>query len=299
VTDLEAIRTPAGDPLSYRIGVTTTSPGNLEVSMITIMKTGGAACDPSSTCANESYRCECPELGFEACTAECPGQCYCEPPGSTMPMNETCDMEDGVLLEPPGSADPWIDGPADDVAATFTSVASMGTSGCSYEMPLRAAERALSSDYYSGPGEPNEGFRRPGSLLLLIILTDEDDCSIDLDVLEFRMIFDISHPDATYDESSCTDADGNDLNPDVNPVEHYVDFLDSLTAGDGSWHTTVIAGNADDAELCISDWGEAYPAYRLSRFATAAGSRGTFIDSCAADFSAAFDDLLAVLEDAF
>jgi hypothetical protein len=52
----------------------------------------------------------------------------------------------------------------------FGCMAELGVNGCGFEQPLEAVRRALE------PGA-NPGFRRPGALLTIVFLTDEDDCS--------------------------------------------------------------------------------------------------------------------------
>ena len=53
-------------------------------------------------------------------------------------------------------------------------VAKLGTGGCGFEAPLAAVEKAL-----DGSHAENAGFLRPGAYLAVIILTDEDDASVD------------------------------------------------------------------------------------------------------------------------
>jgi hypothetical protein len=53
-------------------------------------------------------------------------------------------------------------------------MASVGTSGCSFEQPLEAAYHALHD-----PIQENLGFLRNDAMLLVIFITDEDDCSVD------------------------------------------------------------------------------------------------------------------------
>ncbi len=55
----------------------------------------------------------------------------------------------------------------------FTCMASLGTSGCGYEMHLESMYRALQ------PGK-NPGFLRTAAHLAVIILADEDDCSTEM-----------------------------------------------------------------------------------------------------------------------
>ena len=55
---------------------------------------------------------------------------------------------------------------------TFAKMARVGDSGCGYEQPFKAARLALTG---KAPGA--EGFLRDDALLLVVFVTDEDDCS--------------------------------------------------------------------------------------------------------------------------
>src|SRR5687768_2425158 len=55
---------------------------------------------------------------------------------------------------------------------TFAKMALVGDNGCGYEQPFKAARLALSAKM---PG--SEGFLRDDALLLVVFVTDEDDCS--------------------------------------------------------------------------------------------------------------------------
>jgi len=67
----------------------------------------------------------------------------------------------------------------------FACVATVGTEGCGFEQPLDAALKALTPSTSSvrfpigvGQGDgPNADFAREGSVLAVIVVTDEDDCS--------------------------------------------------------------------------------------------------------------------------
>ncbi len=61
-----------------------------------------------------------------------------------------------------------------DAASTFTCMAAVGDKGCGFEMPLEAVYRALHD-----PIAENAGFLREDAVLAVILLTDEDDCSVD------------------------------------------------------------------------------------------------------------------------
>jgi hypothetical protein len=52
----------------------------------------------------------------------------------------------------------------------FGCIANVGINGCGYEQPLAALEAALTNP-------ANTGFLRPEALLVVVVLTDEDDCS--------------------------------------------------------------------------------------------------------------------------
>jgi hypothetical protein len=52
-------------------------------------------------------------------------------------------------------------------------IATLGTSGCGFEAQLEAMKRAL-----DGSRVENQGFIRQGAYLAIVILTDEDDCSV-------------------------------------------------------------------------------------------------------------------------
>jgi hypothetical protein len=59
------------------------------------------------------------------------------------------------------------------LAATFSCIAQLGDTGCGFEAQLEGMKRAL-----DGSRPENAGFLRPGAYLVVIFLTDEDDCSV-------------------------------------------------------------------------------------------------------------------------
>ena len=58
-----------------------------------------------------------------------------------------------------------------DLAAQFACMAELGADGCGFEQPLEAAARALENQV------ENAGFLRDDAFLMVVFLTDEDDCS--------------------------------------------------------------------------------------------------------------------------
>lgn len=79
----------------------------------------------------------------------------------------TCDL----------GSNPWVDGPGDDVVTKFACMAAVGTSGAGQEKPFMTIQEALGAK--SEGGQINEGFYRKNqaSLLVVVIITDEDDRS--------------------------------------------------------------------------------------------------------------------------
>jgi len=59
----------------------------------------------------------------------------------------------------------------------FTCIASVGNSGCGFEQPLASVARALGADGRPPPAE-NQGFLRQDALLFIVLLMNEDDCSV-------------------------------------------------------------------------------------------------------------------------
>lgn len=59
----------------------------------------------------------------------------------------------------------------------FTCIAAVGDVGCAIDQPLSSVARALGADGQPPPPE-NQGFLRAGAYLLIVVVTDEDDCSM-------------------------------------------------------------------------------------------------------------------------
>ncbi len=59
------------------------------------------------------------------------------------------------------------------LAESFSCIAQLGVNGCGFEQPLESMYRAL-----NGTNAANEGFIREDAFLAVIIITDEDDCSV-------------------------------------------------------------------------------------------------------------------------
>ncbi len=112
---------------------------------------------------------------------------------------DAADGDDGVLSpgvapDCSGSMPPFLSFGAGDAPDAFAADAAcrlrLGTDGCGFEQPLEAAIKALlpagANDevgidpFLTGEGHgsgANAGFLREDSILLVLVLTDEDDCS--------------------------------------------------------------------------------------------------------------------------
>ena len=66
-----------------------------------------------------------------------------------------------------------------DLATTFGCLANVGSNGCEFEQPLAAARAALGDPMMNlQPPSGNAGFLRDDSVLAVILITNEDDCSV-------------------------------------------------------------------------------------------------------------------------
>ncbi|WP_146657744.1 hypothetical protein [Enhygromyxa salina] len=95
-------------------------------------------------------------------------------------LNDPPCQELGALVTSSagGSCGPWTAGRfislADELAPAFTCAANIGGNGDTDEHQLEAALRAIGPEL-GAPGGCNEGFIRDDALLVLIVITDEDD----------------------------------------------------------------------------------------------------------------------------
>jgi hypothetical protein len=116
-----------------------------------------------------------------------------------------------------------------DLAADFGCVAVLGTDGCGFEQQLEAARKALV--VHGAPGGANASFLRQDAMLLVIIVTDEEDCSA-----ADPTLFDLSG--IAYDTNLRCYFESSKLYP----VERYVTDLRGLKYDPGRVILAVIAG---------------------------------------------------------
>jgi hypothetical protein len=103
----------------------------------------------------------------------------CDATGSEGALIGTSRSADPMCAGVTTGAQPWLEFRAGDdpdaLAATFGCLAALGTGGCGLERQLDAARAAVTTA--AAAGGPNEGFLRPNSLVGIVFVTDEDDCS--------------------------------------------------------------------------------------------------------------------------
>lgn len=186
-----------------------------------------------------------------------------------IPMSESGD--DGVLRQDCGMTDRWIDRNDGNVASTFSCVANVGTGGPSLEMPLLTTQMALGARISDGT---NAGFLRDDSLLAVVILTDEDDCSR-------------TDNNFTIGNDQC-----GTNNPDYLPPSATIEFLDQLTGARGRWATAVIAGPSS----CSSSFGDASHAANLQQFVSQTGENAVFSSICDGDLTTALGEAVATFD---
>jgi hypothetical protein len=165
-----------------------------------------------------------------------------------------------------GVCGPWTAGRyislADDLESAFTCAARVGDTGSTDEHQVEAALRAISPEL-GAPLACNEGFIRDDALLVLVIITDEDD----------------EH--------------GSSGEPD--------DWFAEIVARKGvetNVVTLTLAGIVPPNE-CDPDvpFGDAVPGYRIREF-TQKFTYGRFGDVCADEYAPFFDTSLEIIHDA-
>jgi hypothetical protein len=136
------------------------------------------------------------------------------------------------IIDPDDGTDPDDPPVWDDLACV---VGSLGAGGSSIERPLDAARAALTVQ--AEPGMPNEGFLRERSVIGIVFITDEDDCSgLDLTDAVEPGVECILHED------------------ELTPVAEFRDALIALRGGDENlFALSVIGGFPLDGSWDIGD----------------------------------------------
>ncbi len=211
------------------------------------------------------------------------------------PRLSGCEAPDGRFLRD------YSDGTGRDtnfgqqsLTDAFACISQLGTSGCQFEQPLEAMRRAL-----DGEAAVNDGFLRPGAALGVVIITDEDDCSVTdngifdpmLDgsgeVTKFRCFEQgvICGGDDVRLEGEYSGCEPKPDSPFMPDTARYATFLSDLKIDPKNVVVTGMIGTASLIEVqvnvndqpqlvpaCSDDLGDpTYPAVRLQSFLGEAG----------------------------
>ena len=185
----------------------------------------------------------------------------------------------------------------------FGCIATLGTGGCGFEQQLESSYQAILN---TEAGRPNEGFLRNDSLLAIIYVTDEDDCSS-----PDPEMFNPSNEAYGGLNIRC----GLEENQDrLYPISRYHDGFVEARGGnadrvvvaaitgvpiDGSWNPgdpierleelrIVDPSNPNELQKsCQTVNGDAYPPVRIAELVYAFGNNGILESICRDDWTAA------------
>jgi len=196
----------------------------------------------------------------------------------------------------------------------FGCIATLSTGGCGFEQQLESAYVALTSQ--ADEGHPNHGFLRDDSLLAVIFVTDEDDCSS-----PNSEMFNTSRDDFGPPNTRCA------FNPtQLYDIERYYEGLISLRRHwenpldgiivaaitgipvDGSWNpgdpiegleAMVQVSPTNPNELvpsCSTSNGLAYPPVRIVDLVSRFGNSGVLGSICREDWTAHLETITARIQ---
>lgn len=198
-------------------------------------------------------------------------------PATPPPPNGGQPYPGGALVRVTGTTDPCtrtqyttgvpriLTVGSSSLASDFTQNASVGVAGSGKEQGLRAAYDALTEPILSGA---NAGFLRPGARLVLIIISDDDDCSDPQDQGQCNEPCDLSG--APYVYGACSDPLTNcTMSCTTYPVQNYIDFFKGSIAGEQ--RDVLVAGiiSVDPATLTPAQCHVEDPATCIPTTATA------------------------------
>jgi hypothetical protein len=215
----------------------------------------------------------------------------------------TCPWLSHSIEHPDDGSDPdntplWYD---------FGCIGTLGTCGCGFEQPLEASYVALVEQTL--PGGPNEGFLRDDSLLVIIYVTDEDDCST-----PDPEMFDVDRDDLGSLNVRCT------VNPDrLHPIARYHDAFIELRDGDeervvvaaivgipreGTWTSEELRDISEVdptnplqlLKSCDTAMGAAYPPVRIAELVESFGDNGILASICSSDWTDTLVNIAQTIE---
>jgi len=213
------------------------------------------------------------------------------------------------------------------VKNAFSCIAEVGTGGCGFEHQLESAKKAL--DENVNPGFlRNDPKNNKDALLVVVLITDEDDCSAQNTKLfdpaqtgltdplgpltsfrcfEFGITCDVNSRTTYGTRKNCVPKTGSGAY--LYDPQRYIDFFKAVKKGPtGAAAPTriivaAITGPTDRIEVgtdgsyptlkasCSSSLGEAAPSVRIKAVIDGLGDQGQMNSICAGDFSTALKKL--------
>ncbi len=163
----------------------------------------------------------------------------------------------------------YLDDTEPGLGGKFACIGKVGAGGGNDEKPIRSLLNALKPEM-NAPGECNAGFARPDSLLVIVIITDEDDVA----------------DGCTPNEGCMTYGSGGE------PEDWYAELLS-------------YRGGIDDNIVVLSLLGRkldnpcaAVPASHLMKFTNMFDEHGHLGDVCAGDYAPFFAEALPIIDEA-
>lgn len=215
------------------------------------------------------------------------------------------------------------DYPLAQMGQDFRCLATLGTRGCGFEQQIEAARKALVE--HARPGGPNDGFLRPDSILAVLWVSDEEDCSV-----ADPAILDPSRGDLGHLNLRCYFHPGM-----LRRVDEMLGALRALRANPRDFVVAMIAGvpfegedgaacqgRGDDLGTCLdrtimqyrvdptspgtllpactnpSGWGHALPGRRFVEAAMLLGNQATVYSICNDDWRPAMNGILDLIHSA-
>jgi hypothetical protein len=217
-----------------------------------------------------------PELRVRVVSSSVPTPGLAGFPGCAPAESRTCVLAGGYLeATRVCGRQSTFSGPFSEAFACANGV---GAAGCGWEQPLAAARAALE-------GDPQDGsrFLRRGASLFVVIITDEDDCSVAAGASPFGPA--PAAPDDPVLTERCRAASAGELVP----VRDYATFFRDLKPRPYDTLVTVLAGWRGDGlapsaePVCQRNGSPVLPAVRLRAFVEALENQGELYDLCSAD----------------
>lgn len=243
--------------------------------------------------------------------------CSVEGDDGDLLSNPACGLTERYIIDIDDGAGGRIRNYTGDLSDTFACSALLGINGCGFEQPLASMRRAL-----DGSNIGNTGFLRPEAMLAVVILTDEDDCSVSDTTMydasqndpngplgalssfrcfEFGVQCEPDDPRTPGPRQNCVPRANSPYMPDV---QEYVDFLRGLKPG-GEVVVVTIQGNPTPvtvgidpenniprlAPSCVSASGEAVPGVRLQTFRDGFPGRNLTTSICDENYGPIMEEL--------